>query len=223
MKLLLFITGHSQLHEYNYFNQFLQQSGLKCDIFIYCNNPDIAPDIVKYYQEFPQTNKHLFITTLNSGYRTGGMEAMSRAIQMGTFHGYDYVIHLHPDVFITESVYLKEILSRNLDNDTVFFMTRYFPDDPNHFASDFFIFKPKILTVNIFLAELYTYTDSPEHYLYHIIKRYNVKYKVIKRFDNDNWYPRRVDDHLKLYHEHELEKVKGKYMEHTHRQKAFLK
>jgi len=212
MKVLLFITGHSQLHEYNYFNRFLQQSGLKCDVFIYCNNPEISPDIVKYYQEFPHTNKHLFITTLNSGYRTGGMEAMSRAIQMGTFHVYDYVIRLHPDVFITESRYLNEILYANRETDTVFFMTKYFPDDPTHFASDFFIFKPRLLTVNIFLDELYTYTDSPEHYLYHIIKKYNVKHQVIKRFDNNNWNPRRIDDHLKLYHEHDLEKVKGKFI-----------
>jgi len=212
MKVLLFITGHSQLHEYNYFNKFLQQTSLKCDIFIYCNNASIAPHIVKYYQEFPQTNKQLFITTLNSGYRTGGMEAMSRAIQMGVFHGYDYVIHLHPDVFLTESIYLNKILYTNLENDTVFFMTRYFPDDPNHFSSDFFIFKPRLLTVNIFFAELYTYTDSPEHYLYHVIKKYNVKHQVVKRFDNDNWSPRRIDDHLKLYHEHDLELVKGKFI-----------
>jgi len=74
------------------------------------------------------------------------------------------------------------------------------------FSFDFFIFKPKLLTKNIFLEKLYTFTDYPEHYLHDMIKENNIKYTFIKRFV-DNAYSRRIDENLKLYHEHDLDKV----------------
>ena len=177
-----------------------------CDIFIYCNNPDISKEIVTYYQQFSQTNKQLFITTKNGGYRTGGVEAVSEGLEMGIFKEYDYVIHLHPDVFITDDEYLLTVLQENLENDTVFFITKS-NQDPIFFSFDFFIFKPKLLIKNIFLENLYTFNESPEHYLHNMIVQNNIKYNFIKRFNNDNWWPRRIDENLKLWHEHELNKV----------------
>jgi hypothetical protein len=208
MKILLFITGFRQLEEYNYFSIFLKQLNLNsiCDIFIYCNDPEIQSDIIKYYQKFDQNNKYLFITSLNGGYRIGGAEAVSKGIEMGIFKDYDYVIHLHPDVFITDDRYLMEVLQENLENDTVFFINKSAPYY-NFFSFDFFIFKPKLLTTNIFIDELYTFTDIPEHYLYDMIMKHNIKYTIIKRFDNDNWSPRRIDENLNLYHEHDLNKI----------------
>lgn len=210
MKILLFITGNRQLEEYNIFNLFLKKLNLNsiCDIYIYCNNPKIQNTIINYYQNFDQKNKKLLITSLNAGYRRGGVEAVSEGIEMGIFKEYDYVIHLHPDVFITNDLYLREVLLNNINNDTVFFITKSLPNDPNFFSFDFFIFKPKLLTKNIFIEELYTFIDSPEHYLHDMIIKNNIKYIFIKRFDNNTWHPRRIDDNLMLYHEHELNKVK---------------
>lgn len=209
MKLLLFITGHGQLKEYDYFNEFLQKLKLNhlCDIHIYCNNPSISSDIVKYYHNFEQKNKYLTITSQNSGYRTGGVEAVSQGFDMGLFSSYDYVIHIHPDVFITDDTYLLSVLNTHFTDDIAFFLTRSVPNDPKFASFDFFIFKPKILTTNIFKDELYTFTSSPEHYLYNMINKYNIPYIFIKRFENDTWHPRRIDDHLKLYHEHNLHMV----------------
>lgn len=209
MKLLLFITGHRQLEEYNYFNLFLKKLNLNsmCDIFIYCNYPDIQNTIINYYQNFNQKNKRLFITSLNAGYRIGGVEAVSEGIEMGIFNEYDYVIHLHPDVFITDDLYLTEILLNNMDNDNVFLVTKSLPSDSRFFSFDFFIFKPKLLTKNIFKENLYNFSDCPEYYLHDMIKENNIKYTFIKRFDNDYWHPRRIDDNLKLYHEHDMNNV----------------
>jgi hypothetical protein len=209
MKILLFITGYRQLDEYNYFSIFLKQLNMNtiCDIYIYCNNPEIESDIVKYYQKFDQKNKYLLITSLNSGYRIGGVEAVSKGIEMGIFKDYHYVIHLHPDVFITEDAKLMEILTENLENDIVFFITESLPYDPRFFSFDFFIFKPKLLPTNIFIEDLYTFTDIPEHYLHDMIHKHNIKYTIIERYDTKWWEPRRIDDHLKLYHEHNLENV----------------
>jgi hypothetical protein len=211
MKILLFITGHSQINEYFLFDRFLKTLTLNniCDIFIYCNNPNISNEIVTYYQQFSQTNKQLFITTKNGGYRTGGVEAVSEGIEMGIFKDYDYVIHLHPDVFITDDNYLLTVLQENLDNDTVFFITKSRPKSPTFFSFDFFIFKPNLLRQNIFLENLYTFTESPEEYLHNMIITNNINHIILKRFNNDNWYPRRIDENLKLWHEHELDKVEN--------------
>jgi len=134
MKVLLFITGHRHLHEYNYFQRFLKNLELNsmCDIFIYCNNGGIDKQIIDYYQQF-SNYKRLFVTTLNSGFRTGGVEAVSEGIEMGIFKNYDYVIHLHPDVFMTDDIYLKEILFENLENDIVFFITKSIAWDERFF------------------------------------------------------------------------------------------
>jgi hypothetical protein len=40
-----------------------------------------------------------------------------------------------------------------------------------------------------------------------MIQENNIKYTFIKRFNNNMWYPRRIDDHLKLYHKHDMNKV----------------
>jgi len=210
MKILLFITGYRQLEEYGYFSTLLQRLQLNniCDIHIWCNNPNISPDIVTYFQKFNQQNKILTITTRNAGFRAGPVEAVSCGIEQGIFCGYDYVIHLHPDVFITDDKYLTEVLEKNKSNDTVFLITKSIPDDSEFFSFDFFIFKPALLKENIFKEELYSFTCWPEHYLHNMIKKYDIKWKYIKRYDNDDWSPRRIDDHLRLYHEHDLEKIK---------------
>lgn len=207
-KTLIFITGYRHLTEYNYFNLFLKNLKFKdhCDIFIYCNNQDISPEIVNCYHQFEQKNKNLFITSLNSGHRIGGVEALSQGFEMGIFKNYDYVIHLHPDVFITDDTPLLDILLKNKDNDNVFFITKSFMNEESMFSFDFFIFKPKLIKTNIFINDLYKFEEYPEQYLRNMIISNNIKYEFIKRYDNDYWEPRRIDN-LKLYHEHDLEKV----------------
>jgi len=215
MKILLYITSHQQVEEYNYFAQFLKrlQINTMCDIFIYCNSPHINPQIVTYYQSFDQPNKRLHITTLNAGYRVGGAEAVSQGFEMGIFQEYDYVIHLHPDVYMTDDEYLLEILRENLQNDIGFFVNRSVPNDERFFSFDFFIFKPRVIPCNILKEELYTFTSLPENYLYDMIHKYQIKYKIVKRFNNNLWCPRRIDENLKLYHEHDLDEVRRVFEE----------
>ena len=40
-----------------------------------------------------------------------------------------------------------------------------------------------------------------------MILKNDIKYTFIKRFDNDNYEPRRIDDNLKLYHEHDMKNI----------------
>ena len=59
----------------------------------------------------------------------------------------------------------------------------------------------------MFKEDLYTFECCPEHYLRNMILKNDIKYTFIKRFDNDNYEPRRIDDNLKLYHEHDMKNI----------------
>jgi hypothetical protein len=207
MKVLLFLTGFRQVKEYDYFSAFLQQLPTLphiCDVFIYCNNAAISADIVTFYRTFTQPNKRLYITSVNAGFVMGAVEAVSSGIEMGIFAPYDYVIHLHPDVFITDDAGIMRILTDNIDNDCAFFVNKSVPDDERFFSFDFFIFKPRLLTTNIFIDAARTYRDIPEHCLCDMLVSHQVTFKIVERFADERWHPRRIDEHLKLYHEHDL-------------------
>jgi hypothetical protein len=214
MKVLLFITSYRQLEEYIYFQKLLEKlprlSSI-CDIFVYCNNTEISGELVTYFQRFPQKNKQLFITSKNNGFARGGIEAVSNAYDMGIFTDYDYVIHLHADVFIFDDEQILKILFENLENDIVFFITKSIPNDPYFFSFDFFMFKPRLLTHNVFKGDgnsLYTFSIYVEYHFYNLIVKNGIKFTYIPRFHDDDWQPRRIAEHLKIYHEHDIDKIK---------------
>ena len=211
MKVLLYITGHRQLIEYYFFCEFLNRTNTMktFDVFIHCNNKNISSDLLKLYQMFPNKNKHLYVTSENAGYRMGGVEAVSAGWEMGIFDRYDYVIHLHPDVFITDEKPIINVLEEHLNKDVNFLVTTVHPPPCTFAAFDFFIFRTKNIPQNIFLEEMRTYEHPPELYLRNMLDKYNVKYKYIKRFENNKSDPRRIDDNLKLYHEHDMRKVQN--------------
>ena len=204
-RVLLYLSSHRQVKEFDYFSQFfnkLDKLRQMCDLYIHCNNKDVSEDITKYYKQFDVKNKQLHVGSKNCGYNMGHIEMLSDDYDAGVFAGYDYVINCQADVFIIGEEPLLDVLNRKC-GDSVFFITKSIPDDERFFSTDFLIFRPKLLTMNIFKEELYTWRDWPEHYLYYILQKYNIKYEFLKRFDNDNWQPRRLDL-LKLWHEHDL-------------------
>jgi glycosyltransferase involved in cell wall biosynthesis len=204
-RVLLYLSSHRQVKEYDYFSHFfnkLDKLRQMCDLYIHCNNKDVSEDLVKYYKQFDVKNKQLHVTSKNCGYNMGHIEMLSDDYDAGVFAGYDYVINCQADVFIIEEEPLLDVLNRK-SGDSVFFITKSIPDDERFFSTDFLIFRPKLLTMNIFKDQLYKWGDWPEHYLYYILQKYNIKYEFLKRFDNDNWQPMRLDL-LKLWHEHDL-------------------
>jgi len=97
---------------------------------------------------------------------------------------------------------------KNLDNDIVFFVSKCFKNIKNHYSTDFFIFKPKLLNNNIFNdKELLTHELKPEIFFYNLLIKNNINTKILPRFDNNHWYPRRIDK-LELWHEHDLNNIK---------------
>ena len=212
MKVLLVLTGHDQIEQYYYNANFMKKCKFisSCDLLIHCNKSNINNKIIDYYNLFPQKNKNLYITTKNAGYRLGGIEAVADIIDMNICNNYDFIIHIHPDVFIISDLIIEKLLNDEINNDFAFYVNHSI-NDTEWFSFDMFIFRPKLLSNNIFKSkDFYNLDIIPEKYLYNIITENNIKYKVIKRFDNDNWFPRRIDL-LGLWHEHDLYKIK-KYM-----------
>jgi hypothetical protein len=180
-----------------------------CDLYV--NNNCVQNDVsknVEYLKMFK--NFKLNNTDKNSGYRTGPIETVSNVIDDEKLlqSNYDYVIHLHPDVFITNEKYLLDVLYNEQNTENVFIINKSL-EDTFFFSFDFFIFKPKKLQENVF-NQWRTWNGITEYYLYNAIISNNIPYKLVKRFDNDNWFPRRIDL-LGLWHEHDLEEVK-KYL-----------
>jgi len=70
------------------------------------------------------------------------------------------------------------------------------------------MFKPKLLQTNIFKTlDFYTYAGIPEHFLYDIVTNNRVPYKMIARFNTNYYEPRRIDEHLGVWHVHNLQSL----------------
>ena len=215
MKVLLLLTSHQQLEEVYLYGEFIKRF---CpivktfDLLLYVNKIDIdISRLGNYFQGLPFENKTLVLTSKNTGYTFGAIEALADYFEL--FKTYDYVIHSHPDVFITSDVILWKLLEYFSYRDETFIVNRTFgKEDITTMAADFFIFKPKSLKVNIFddyknyLNKYNLHTGGVETVLYEIVNKYNIPHFYIKRYDNDYWNPRRVDL-LGIWHEHNLVKI----------------
>jgi len=216
MKILLIVTGHRHNVEYKYFGKFLEHckylSSKNCDIFIHsnCDTNDISENI-KYIKNTPTVH----ITNKNIGYTLGGIEAVSDILDMLNLIDenckYDYVIHLHPDVFITNEKKIMEILNNEFYTNNIF-IVNYSTPNINAYSFDFFIFKPKLLKINIF-NNYKTWKHSPEEFLKKKLLLHEIQHVIINRFDNNFYSPRRIDLNF-MWHEHNLNKVK-KFIENN--------
>ena len=208
MKVLILLTGHRHNQEFKLCGLCLDKcKKLKqyCDVFIHNNKID--NDIVLNVQ-YIKTNKRIYNTDQNDGFLNGGLEAVSDCIEMLNLKSedckYDWVLHMHPDVFIINEGPILKLLTQELNTDNVFYVN-YSLNNKVLYSFDFFLWKPKLLNINI-LKDWRESVISPEYYLYQQINKHKIKHILVERYSN-NWYmPRRLD-HLGLYHEHDLGKV----------------
>ena len=169
MKVLLLYTSHRQVKELK-IAQFLYNKDpfLKTmDILFHCNNPDIDKyAVTEILNGFESPNIGTIFTSVNSGANTGVAEAINSVYDQ--LADYDYVIHLHPDVFILSSEKLQQALESNDPEQTDFIaweINREYGMPPGkrrtlEYASDFFIFSPKERN-NIFKDYVQYWTDNP--------------------------------------------------------------
>jgi len=219
MKVLLFLTSHQQLEEVYLYGEFIKRhcpTVKTFDLLLHVNkiNIDISR-LGNYFQGLPFENKTMLLTSKNSGYTFGGIEAVADSFDL--FKEYDYVIHSHPDVFITTDHLLGKILEYFSYSDKVFLVNNAWAGDDKWMSFDFFIFRPKLLSKNIFTEWQDYKTSNPAHIenvLFDLVTKYNIPYQYINRYDTGHWSPRRVDM-IGLYHEHDLEKVHQYLRDHA--------
>ena len=109
MKILFFITMHRQLDElkiYSYFfNKFNHIKNF--DIFIYNTNKNISEQMVRNNVNV-NTNVYVHCDANNEGYVLGLFSGLSQNYDF--YREYDFIVHLHPDVFILDDKKLYELL-----------------------------------------------------------------------------------------------------------------
>ena len=212
-KVLIIYTSHRQLEEIKLSTILLSRTSFlqKCDLLFHCNKIDL--DVKDYFELFPNTKKELIHTSKNTGYTYGAHEALADLYPK--YKDYDFVIHLHPDIFIIDEKVICDIILKHKDTEEVFICTRNTPEE-TYTSFDFFIFKPQKLPCNIFKnweSSSFRNDLDPERLLFKMITTYKLPYVVLKRFDNDWWHPRRTDL-LGLWHEHDITNI-IKYLEDT--------
>jgi hypothetical protein len=204
MKILFFITMHRQLDElkiYSYFfNKFNHIKNF--DIFIYNTNKNISEQMVRNNLNL-NTKVYVHCDTNNEGYVLGLFSGLSQNYDL--YREYDFIVHLHPDVFILDDKKLYELLIDQKDKDIDFLVSQVV-EAPFAYLTDLFIFKPK----NNFISKYINYRnlDSAEKILFSIIEGNNLKKYLFSRYPNDEIGGKnREIDEYNIWHEHKLENV----------------
>lgn len=207
MKNLLFYTFHRQLDEIYYSSLFFNKSDFlksNFEVILHCNNVKMSYETIKNLAKF-ETNVKIIITSKNTGYSYGGIEATSDSFEL--FYEYENVIQLHPDCYIIDSKKLKNmILNTKYDVAVAKFNHIGRPS----YTTDFFCFKPKYN----FLKNCHKHwqehpTAVPEHYFYDCLKESNLNVYEFNRYPNGDGAGYRNIDEFDLWHVHDNNKVKA--------------
>lgn len=215
---LLLLTGHRQFREIEIYAKFLQRTEqLKTfDIILHLNSLKGITNykyeftgysydkIVDYFNLFPNENKHLILTDKNCGGPLGPHQALDdlHTIMLK----YDNVIHMHPDVFPVDEARILNVLKQAPDK--AFLVSHVFPGITEWMSTDLFIYRPQLYKQNIFKSWSDNFNLTCEGFLYTHVINNSISHAYLKRYDNDNWDPRRPCM-WGFYHEHDLDKVEA--------------
>jgi len=217
-KNLIILTGHRQFREIELYAKFLQKTEqLKTfDIILHLNSLKGITNfkyeitgysydkIAEYFNLIPNENKHLILTNKNCGGSLGPHQALDDLHEI--MLKYDNVIHSHPDVFPIDETKILALL--NHEPDKAFLVSHVFPSISEWMSTDLFVYRPQNYRGNIFKNWPLNINLICEGFLYSQIINKNISYSYIKRYDNDNWDPRRPCM-WGFYHEHDLDKVEA--------------
>ena len=160
MKYLLLFTAHRQLEEFTFQNILIGRFVYKPDIMIYSNHPDLKEEnYLKRIPNISQYVKKIYCDEENTGYAKGLFTGLDKMYEY--YKDYDYVIHLHPDIFILDETKIYNII-KNCDTDFI-----VMDIDSGIPFTDYFIFKPK---KNYFINYKNIKQNTSELILYEMIK-----------------------------------------------------
>ena len=200
---------HRQLQELNFFSYFFNKfKHFKPDVFIYNNNKQISQQMVIDNLNI-DTNITVHCDNDNEGYTLGLFSGLAKNYE--SYKNYDFVIHMHPDVFILDDEKIFELLKNNHSKKIDFLVTKV-EDIESWYFSDFFIFKPNIN----FILNYHKYINMnlcAEKILFKLIEDYSLNKAYIHRYTDNKFKDEfgngknRIIDEYNLWHEHDLHKV----------------
>jgi hypothetical protein len=205
MKNLLFYTSHRQLNEIEYSSFFFNQSEIlknNFDVFIHCNNEQISLQELRHKSKF-QTKTDILVTSKNSGYKYGHIEALHDLFTM--LSKYEMVIHLHPDCYIVKDDIIQYLLNEQFD---VAVSPCTCMDSEKCYNTDFFCFKTKINFLNSYYDIFSKHGDdyAPEKFLHEVLSCSKLNILELNRYSNKICDYRAIDN-IGLWHEHDTFKI----------------
>ena len=220
MKLAILYTSFRQFRELDYLPELFRRSpqlSSTANIIFHCNNGAINPDsLAEKLSTISCRNVELIYSSQKNqgGYPYGQFEAICDVWDK-LADKFDWVLHLHPDVFIIhEEPLLAALHEAEADNADMLVTPTFGLKHPS-FATDFFAFRPANIPRSVF--ESYRHLDStsivvPLENLFFIeVHRAHIKYSVAQRFAHGHYH--RDIDLLGLWHEHDLRRM-DLYLKH---------
>lgn len=214
MKICILYTSYRQFEELDYLAVLwprLPYLSSSADVIYHCNNKNIQrEELEKKLSKIPFRKLDLIYSPQKNvgGYPYGQFEAICDA--WGRLQEYDWVIHLHPDVFIIDEERLLGALRKADSEQADMVVCPIFALAHPSFATDFFAFRPSAVPLSVF--ESYHPLEStkvvvPLENLFFIeVHRARLKYDVAHRFAHGQY--NRDIDRLGLWHEHHLQRMK---------------
>jgi hypothetical protein len=215
MKVLFFYTGHKHSKEMIDQGHLLRKHEfLKkvSSVFYYNNNynKDHIENIENSLKNMPVKYRS-YHTEKNAGYYLGLFEGLEYGYENKIFDEFDYVIHIHPDVYILDESRIKEILEEYLHKKVSFIVFRDNNEGRETYFSDIFVFKPKYIekgTFSLFnsFKDVKIEVDGKKkpmeaEYIVHKMCTLNKDVLQLERFDDLGRKRRR--DILGIVHTHE--------------------
>lgn len=204
MKILFFFTSYRQFDEFEFQFKIIEKyTRFTPDILIYNNNYDIDIQTVsKFLGTDSKLNISYFNDEENTGYVSGLFTGLNKCFKY--FLNYDYVFHLHPDVFLIDENKIFDLILKNHSLDIEFYVSKI---SENFCFTDFFIFRPN---QNYFLNFIdYIDSNQAETILSNICK--STKNVFFDRFKDNTEFEinQRKLDNFDIIHTHDIESLKS--------------
>lgn len=206
MKILWHFNSHRHFEEYSLSSHFFNKSDFlkkNSEVLVTCNNVNIDIDALKSQCFYECKFDVVRTTNPKNGVNTGQFVSLDETFYR--FFDYDYVIHTTPDVYIVKDKFIVKLLEEEFDSNN-HMIVDYHPCYKFTYCTDFFIFKPKLVT-NFFNDKFEPTPDcnSIEAHLYKSIHDYKIPHKTICRGRSSlSW---QVDD-FGLIHNHNKDIIK---------------
>jgi hypothetical protein len=215
MKIAILYTSHRQLEELDLTPEFFRRDkrlSTEIDVIFHCNNATIPGEVLREkLGRIPCKSMTLLHHPCNEGgYAYGQFEAICDAWGTLVSGGWDWVIHLHPDIFITDSGPMFRAIEEATGKGAAMIVSSVFgPTTPNY-GTTFFAIRPDRVPKQVFGCYV-DWVREPiivplEILLFMEVHRQKMPvHSVMRYLCGTHFYD---PDHLGLWHEHLLERVR---------------